>query len=107
MGYQTLGRCYETSSEATDAFFSSVAPSVSASPPVQVVFTKSSGDWFFQTYSMGTTASLQSSTPAVAPSFPSCSSLDQFLDGVALGWGVAGAMILAWAVSFLRRPLRA
>lgn len=108
MGYNFNSTCYTTNAEAADAYFLSASPAfTSGSTSYLSWFEKVSNVWQIKRQSIaanGTVSNLNAST-ATVPAFPTCTQSQNFLDGVTLGWGVAAAMIAAFAVKFLARGL--
>lgn len=101
MGYAVGVACYESQSEAEAVYFGGVPPAVSGSTVTQ--YQLDGGVWKLNRYDSGSMV-LQSSTTAVS-SFPTCSNLDRTVDGIALGWLVAGVVMAAFGAKLLRRAL--
>lgn len=100
------GVCYSTNAQAADAFFLSEGPAfVSGSTSFLSWFEQAGGTWVIVRQSIaanGVVSALPSSV-ATVPVFPSCDVTETFFDGMAIGWGVAGAMVAAWVIKNLRR----
>lgn len=110
-GFLALGQCWATVGEATDAYFSAFPLATSsASSPITTWFEKVAGVWRVTSYYFSTNQSLPGyfrySVVAPLPTLPTCEYDAPFFDGMALGWGVAGAMFAAWAVRLVREQLR-
>lgn len=102
-------RCYPSQSDALDVLYSQMAPAQTAGLTSYVTqFVKSGTVWYQSAYSIDASGvwALRYSTVAPVPTFPACDPSEKFLDGVALGWGVATAMILVACVMLLRRGAR-
>lgn len=102
MGYLVFGRCYDTSAEGQEAYWSSQGAVLAAAPPSVVVVEKVSGSWVLDEYQSG---SLVSSVAAPSVSFASCDPAASVADGVELGFLVVGAWVAAWAFHVLRKPV--
>lgn len=108
IGAEFRGQCYISIAEAADAYFTGL--------PVQVVsgatsyateFSKLGAVWQSKGYSISSTGvwTTRYTSTAVIPNFPVCDTAESFNDGLLLGWGIAAAMVMAWAVSHMRRAL--
>ena len=91
MGYQVGFQCFETLSEAQDYKYSSVAPIINQQN--QLVQPEKIG------------ATWQLNGTQIIDSFPECSPLQQFQDGVEIGWAFVVLACSILAVSILRRAL--
>lgn len=77
------------------------------------VFANVNGTWTLDEYTISNTGTvtLMFKSPLPIPSLASCtydastSNTERFMDGNALGWGVALAMVAAWAIHAMRRGL--
>jgi hypothetical protein len=114
MGSRVNDTCYKTDLEAQDAYYSAAALAhAPATTSTLQMFAWSGSAWRVKQYSISSAGAvtLKWDAPAPALTFPACTVEDdaatQFADGMTLGWGVAAAMVAAWAVWFLRRGLRA
>lgn len=108
MGALLGEKCFINQSDALDAYYSAQLPSVTAGTTTYVSeFVKVSGVWKVQRKSISSTGTVTAQTDANAPviSFPTCVEGQNFADGLTVGWGIAGAMIAAWAIAILRRSL--
>lgn len=107
-GYLFNRYCYPTSAQAADAYFSGSGPfHVPGATSYQSWYSKSAGNWILQRITISSTGSSTTlnSVAMVTPTFASCDTSAVFLDGMTLGWGVAAAMVAAFAVKFLSRAL--
>lgn len=108
MGALLNGKCFSTSSEAVDAYFSSAPPSYTAGGTSYLAeYVKSGAIWQIRRYqiaSNGTTTTLNTVT-APLPTFPLCDPTESFFDGVDVGWGVAAAIIVAASIRLMRRAV--
>lgn len=102
------GRCFASQESAADVFYSSAAPSQTPGAITYLSeFVKVSGSWRLRRYQVdanGKVAVLSDAT-LLAKSFPPCDPAESFKDGMAVGWGVVAAMLLAWCVVVTRRGL--
>ena len=103
MGAQYQGRCYASADDAASALWSGAGPVVGpGSPPVVSVVEWGGASWQVASYQGGT---LLQVVPVPSVAFASCDVADSALDGMALGWVVAGVWAAAWAVHVLRTTL--
>lgn len=104
------GRCYTSQPEAVDAYYSAAIPNVTAgATSYHVYFIKVAGNWLSVTSSKTEAGNWIAGTPvnASAPTFAACdSNTEQFLDGMAVGWAIAGAMVLAFGARLVRSKVR-
>ena len=91
MGYQVGFQCFDTLQEAQDYKYSSVAPVINQNNQL-VQPEKINGQW-------------QLNGSQIIDSFPTCSPLEQFQDGVEMGWGLIAVALSVMAVAILRRAL--
>lgn len=108
MGYAYSGRCFSTVDDVTDAYFTGRPVEVtSGATSYATEFSKSGGVWESKGYSIDAAGvwTLRYTSAASVPSFPSCDPAESFNDGLILGWGIAFAMVAAWAISHMRRGL--
>ena len=91
MGYQVGFQCFDTLQEAQDYKYSSVAPVINQNKQL-VHPEKLNGQW-------------QLNGSQIIDSFPTCSPLEQFQDGVEMGWGLIAVALSVMAVAILRRAL--
>lgn len=108
MGFLFNQACFSTNAEAADAFFLSQGPFLtSGSTSYLSWFEKSGATWQVKRQSISTngTVTVLASSTATVPTFPACTQSQTFMDGMALGWGVAAAMVAAYAVKFIGRAL--
>ena len=91
MGYQVGFQCFDSLEQAQDYKYSSVAPVINQNnqlmQPVKV-----GQQW-------------QLNGLQITDSFPACNPLEQFQDGVELGWGFILIAVSVTAVAILRRAL--
>lgn len=101
-GHIVSSQCVDVAASA-DHYFSQLLPSVSpGTSTFQTQAEKLSGSWYLTTYQDGAAIS---QTLLTVPAFSSCDTTEKFYDGMAIGWGVAAAIIAAWAIKNLRRSL--
>jgi len=102
MGAAAVGKCHSSNAQAVDAYFSSIGPHVIATGET-VQFHRSSSGWQQCSFKSGVPSSC---FPVVEPLFPACADdSDRFLDGVAIGWMIAAAMAVAFAMVQARKAL--
>jgi len=109
------GQCFADSNEAYAYFFQDISgfslDPASGNAVSLLAFQNVSGVWKIQkiTYSSSGNYTLNFSVNADLPALASCNYVNDpvsnFQDGTVLGWGVAFACVLAWAVSVLRKSL--
>lgn len=102
-------KCHNTPAEAVDAFYSAASPSlVSGSTSYLTEFVKESGAWKVKQWTISSTGvtTLRYTQNAPIPTFPACDPTEKFFDGMAMGWGIAAAMIAVSAVMLARRGAR-
>jgi len=109
MGFLVGERCFDTQAQAADQWFSGKEPSYTAGSTSYVSwFEKNvSNVWQINRQSISSTGTITNLTTsnATVPVFPSCTVTDNFNDGMLLGWGVAAAMIGAYAIKFIAKGL--
>lgn len=108
MGFRVSDRCYSSNSDAADAFFSAKDPSYTAGATSYLSwFEKVGATWQIKRQSISSTGVITNLTAsnATVPTFSACNVMDNFSDGMLLGWGVAAAMIAAYAVKFIAKGL--
>lgn len=109
MGALFENRCYTSNAEAADAFFSGSAPAFTAGSTSYLSwYEKVSGVWQIKRQSIAANGNISSLTSSIAtvPFFPVCDPTEGLKDGLAVGWLVASAMILAAALLSLKRGAR-
>lgn len=108
MGARLGDRCYSSNSDAADAFFTSQGVGYTAGSTSYLGwFEKNGATWQIKRQSIasgGVITNLTTSN-ATVPTFPACNVIDNFNDGLLLGWGVAAAMLAAYGIKFLARGL--
>lgn len=109
MGYLFDGSCYQTQATAEAAYYSGQPMQETPGATSYRNFYKWSGTTWQHIgesiASNGAVTQLWAVTAAEA-SFPTCDPTESFFDGMALGWGVATAMVMAWGWLHLRRQMR-
>lgn len=110
MGFRVSDVCYIDNASASDAFYSSQGVYVTPSATSTLMqYAISGGVWKLQQYSISSAGAwtLKYSTNAPALTFPSCvdvnDPVEQFNDGMLLGWAIAAAMVSAWGVNQIRQ----
>jgi hypothetical protein len=107
MGALFNGQCFGTNSEAADAFFTSQGPSYTAGATSYQSWYEKSTVWQIKRQSIASNGAITNlaTSNATVPAFPDCDVNANFNDGMLLGWGIASAMVAAFAVKFLSRAL--
>ena len=102
------GRCYMSPAEAVDAYYSQTAPAFTSGEPSYLLeVLNDAGHWMIYRWSISNgVRTLDYTTAAPVPSFPSCDPSEKFLDGQTLGWGIASAMVAVAALMLVRRGAR-
>lgn len=106
MGALLNEKCYASAAAAADAYFTGAPIQiVSGSTSYVTKFDLVNGVWKFSGYSVNSAGvwTLRFQTNAPVPSFPTCDEAQNYKDGIAIGWGIAAAMILAAALMSLRQ----
>lgn len=98
MGALFNGSCFASVTDATHAALSHVVPVIGSGTISTTEYT--AGAWSLVTRDSG---GIVSSVPIPSLDFAPCSPLDAFLDGSALGWGVAMVWLVAFGVVAMRR----
>lgn len=116
LGFGFAGQCFGTSGDAIGAFWSSQPVNLSGAASINV-FYQSQAQLIAGTWTRVTDRCTQSTTTvtctraeSVLPVYNpySCtlaSPIDDFADGAIVGWGVAAAMVAAWAITVLRKAI--
>ena len=91
MGYQVGFQCFDSLQQAQDYKYSSVAPVINQSN--QLIQPEKVGQQW------------QLNGLQIVDSFPQCSPLEQFQDGVEMGWELIAVSLSVMAVAILRRSL--
>ncbi|MFA6016070.1 MAG: hypothetical protein WC742_13470 [Gallionellaceae bacterium] len=102
------GVCYATTADAVDAYFTSIPSFFYTNSLTNVAyFTKTSGVWYLSKFYQSTGGLWTPvGTPlavAFTPTFPECDATAPYIDGMAIGWGVATAMFVALAIVFIKQ----
>lgn len=102
------GQCYASNAAAADAYFTGALPAfTSGSTSYLSEYARVGGVWKINRFSIaanGTVTTLtQSSAPV--PTFPTCDTVEKFVDGQTVGWGIALAMVCAWCIRNLRSAM--
>lgn len=102
-------RCYPSQAEALDVLYSGIAPALSAGSTGYVFdYAKISGVWHQRSHAVTESGSwvLRSVSPVPTVDFPPCDPLEQFADGLLLGWGLSAVLVAVAAVTFLKKGAR-
>lgn len=108
IGYYAHGKCWPDQNSATAAHWSA-GPGLFITPGATTYMSNvvNEGGWFIIRYSISSSgvSTKLGYTALPLQSFPYCDTTTEFMDGMTLGWGVAAAIVAAWAVKNLRRGL--
>lgn len=105
-GYLYQDQCYSTLAAATSAHWSSNPVFMTSGTTSYISDVSWSGTaWVINKYTLSSTGvlTLNSTTTAPALSFETCDTMDNFNDGLLLGWGVAAAMVAVFAIKSIKR----
>lgn len=108
-GFLAAGRCFASSADATDVYFSSFPPGVTSNATSYwTYFEKAAGVWKVKSYSWSSTgvATLRFTVNAPTPTLAACEVDAAFFDGMTIGWGVVAAMVIAWGFRTMREQAR-
>lgn len=105
------GVCYGVQQDAIDAFFQSIPPATfyDAGNTVIQSYQKGETGWSLirETISSTGSGALNYSLPASDPLMGTCDHPydpeSNFLDGMELGWGVAGVMVIVYVIRRVHR----
>ena len=109
MGFQYLRTCYETAGEAAAEYYQSQSQEWQVdNSPMLVKYYWNGSAWRQHKIDINSNgvASIAWDKSAEVVQFPYCAEVQptgQFLDGVALGWGVVLAMAIAWGFREMKR----
>lgn len=102
-------KCYPSQAEALDAYYSQVAPAATPGTTSYVLeYVKTGTVWQQKSYSISSTGvwTTRSTTNAPVITFPACDPSASFFDGMAIGWGVAVAMVAVGAMMMMKKGAR-
>lgn len=108
-GYQFAGRCFTSLASAEDAYYSAQSAVLIPGPVSYVTqYSKHSGAWSLAAYQIDQAGTQTLRYESLVPplSLAECNPAEAFLDGHALGWSVAGVMIVAWGLRKLRDQVK-
>ena len=91
MGYQVGFQCFDSLQQAQDYKYSSVATVINQNN--QLIQPQKVGQQW------------QLNGIQIVDSFPQCSPLEQFQDGVEMGWGLIAVAVSVMAVAILKHDL--
>ena len=110
LGYFAHGKCWPDLATATAAHWSHgsglfITPGATTYMS-NIVYEGST--WFNIRYSISSAGVLTKLGYTALPvqTFPYCDVTEQFFDGMAIGWGIALAMVLAWGWKMVRQQAR-
>jgi len=107
-GYLFKGQCFSTLAAATSAHWTDSPSFIVPGTTSYISDTVWSGTaWVVKKYTLSSTGTLtlNSTTNAPVLAFETCDTTANFNDGMTLGWGVAAAMVAAFAIRNLRLGL--
>ena len=108
-GFLHGGQCYPSLAEATAAKWSVQPAGITAGSTSYITGAEWSGTaWVLKRYTLSSTGALTLNTTTNAPvqNFPTCNTFERFNDGMTIGWGVAAAMVCAYALRFVADRVR-
>jgi len=102
-GFLFKGVCYPSLAEATGAHWTSNPAFMNPGSTSYISdFVWSGSAWVVNVYSVsGGSLTLASSSALPALTFENCDTKANFDDGMLLGWGVAAAMVAAYAIKVM------
>lgn len=112
MGYEYKGTCYGSEAQASDAYYSTYAPSslLVSNDLIQFQFVPVNGIWKLQkltTDSTGNQSTNFLTDITNPPTFRTCDYVNdpsqQFKDGMDLGWYTVGVMVAVWCIRRIYR----
>lgn len=92
MNYQVGTICYSNRTEAENAYYSQVIPTITANGKLHQL-TKTQNGWQYNGQTL------------TAP-LPECSIAQNFADGNLIGWGLLSILIVIWGIKRLQYILR-
>lgn len=107
-GFLYKSQCFATLSDATAARWSDVQAQMTPGTTSYITDIQWSGTaWQMKRYTLSSTGALTLNTSTNMPvlAFPVCQTDQNFDDGMLMGWGVAAAMVAAFAIKFIARGL--
>lgn len=99
-------KCFNSQAEGLDYFYSNAAPAYTAGATSYASqYVKTAGVWKINRQSISSTGVITNLTASNAPvlTFPSCDPSGQYMDGIAVGWGIAAAVIAAVAFKAIHK----
>jgi len=105
-GFLFKGVCYPSLATATSAHWSETPSAILPGTTSYITDTVWSGTaWVVKRYTLSSTGTLTLNSTTTAPTltFETCNTQENFLDGLTLGWGVALAMVCAFAIRIQQR----
>lgn len=110
-GFYFKGICYASSEEASAAYWSAQPVAVTSGTTsylTEYVWSAATNVAQIKGYSISSAGgqTLRYTITAPPVTFSGCDTSEGYLDGMALGWGVATAMILVYAVVLAKRGAR-
>ena len=110
LGYFSHGKCWPDQATATAAHWSNgsglfITPGTTS---YMSNIVNEGGVWSIIRYSIASNGgSTKLGYTALPPqTFPYCDTTEQFFDGMAIGWGIALTMVLAWGFKMIRQQAR-
>lgn len=110
MGYRFGETCYSTNMEAFSAYLvnHTIWVTPGSTPYVnQIEYDMATSTYRFKSYTVATNGlwTLKSNTAMPVPGFPTCNVMEQFNDGVTVGWLIFAVLVAGFAVKFIRRGI--
>lgn len=98
--------CYPSVAAAVDAYFSMMPVAhTTGTTSYKLEYLQVAGAWNMRGTSIDNlgNATINYTVAATVPTFPNCDPTEAYFDGMAIGWGVVGAMVAALSVIFIKR----
>lgn len=106
-GYLFNGQCFASHAGASSAYHSVIPVGLTPGATSYILQKDWDGSaWVVKHFSLSSgVLTLHTTTVLPSVDFPVCDTAEHFMDGLTLGWGVAGAVLLSALVMAMRRGL--
>lgn len=110
MGYRFAEKCYSTTAEAMSAYIGEQTLFVQPGATTyinQIEYDTATATYRFKSYTAATNGlwTLKANIGMPTPGFPVCNVMDQFNDGVTVGWLMFAILAAAFAIKTIKRGL--
>lgn len=98
--------CYPSVAAAVDAYYSMMPVAHTAgTASYKFEYLQVAAIWNMRRTTISSTGvpTINFTVPVTAPTFPNCDPTEPYFDGMAIGWGVVGAMAAALSVIFIKK----